>query len=170
MGFVPPIGHPGVGFVPAIGHSGIAARSCYEQVPPHPSHRTRRDRRFNTKKTSFIDTVLCAQGPSPSWYKSRSYRARAVREPRKLLAHEFGLQIPDDVAIAVHDSTADLRHVGPTCDILVWMKVGVPKFSFHCFLCLCALCAWKNFVSKNFGKSPFLFFRPAYILCTEELA
>jgi nitrile hydratase len=35
-------------------------------------------------------------GLPPDWYKSRSYRSRTVREPRKVLA-EFGTTIPDDV-------------------------------------------------------------------------
>lgn len=48
-------------------------------------------------------------GPSPSWYKSRSYRARAVRRPRELL-REFGLDLPKGVTVRVHDSTADLRY------------------------------------------------------------
>ena len=47
-------------------------------------------------------------GLPPSWYKSRAYRARVVREPRAVLA-EFGTPIPDDVALRVHDSTADMR-------------------------------------------------------------
>lgn len=50
-------------------------------------------------------------GPSPTWYKSRSYRARAVRAPRKLLADEFGLALPPGVALRVHDSTADMRYI-----------------------------------------------------------
>ena len=50
-------------------------------------------------------------GPSPSWYKSRAYRAQAVRQPRVLLRDTFGLNIPDDVALRVHDSTADLRYL-----------------------------------------------------------
>jgi nitrile hydratase len=47
-------------------------------------------------------------GLPPDWYKSRSYRSRTVREPRKVLA-EFGTEMPDDVEVRVHDSTADLR-------------------------------------------------------------
>ena len=47
-------------------------------------------------------------GLPPSWYKSRAYRARIVREPRAVLA-EFGTRVPDDVAVRVHDSTADMR-------------------------------------------------------------
>ena len=49
-------------------------------------------------------------GWPPDWFKSRSYRARAVREPRDVLA-EFGLALGDDVAVAVHDSTADMRYL-----------------------------------------------------------
>ncbi len=47
-------------------------------------------------------------GLPPSWYKSRAYRARVVREPRAVL-EEFGTMIPDDVRLRVHDSTADMR-------------------------------------------------------------
>lgn len=54
---------------------------------------------------------LLLQGPSPAWYKSRAYRARAVREPRQLLASEFGLELPPYMALRVHDSTADLRYM-----------------------------------------------------------
>lgn len=47
-------------------------------------------------------------GLPPSWYKSKEYRSRVVREPRAVL-EEFGLSIPSKVEIRVHDSTADLR-------------------------------------------------------------
>jgi nitrile hydratase len=49
-------------------------------------------------------------GLPPDWYKSSNYRKRVVREPRAVLA-EFGTRIPDDVAIRVHDSTADMRYM-----------------------------------------------------------
>jgi len=49
-------------------------------------------------------------GIPPEWYKSRNYRSRMVREPRAVLA-EFGLDIPGDVGIRVHDSTADMRYM-----------------------------------------------------------
>ena len=49
-------------------------------------------------------------GIPPEWYKSRNYRSRMVREPRAVLA-EFGLEIPEGVAIRVHDSTADMRYL-----------------------------------------------------------
>jgi nitrile hydratase len=47
-------------------------------------------------------------GLPPDWYKMRPYRARAVKEPRAVLA-EFGTVIPDDVEIRVSDSTAMIR-------------------------------------------------------------
>jgi len=49
-------------------------------------------------------------GFPPSWYKSREYRSRAVREPRAVL-REFGTEIPESVTIRVHDSTADMRYL-----------------------------------------------------------
>ena len=49
-------------------------------------------------------------GLPPDWYKSRSYRSRMVREPRAVL-REFGLDLADNVAVRVHDSTADMRYL-----------------------------------------------------------
>ena len=49
-------------------------------------------------------------GVPPAWYKRRDYRARAVREPRKVLA-EFGTVLPAGVEVRVHDSNADLRYL-----------------------------------------------------------
>ena len=49
-------------------------------------------------------------GIPPGWYKSDAYRARAVREPRKVLA-EFGVTLPDRVAVKVWDSTAEIRYL-----------------------------------------------------------
>ncbi len=42
-------------------------------------------------------------GLPPVWYKSSAYRSRAVIEPRGVL-NEFGLSVPDDVAVRVWDS------------------------------------------------------------------
>ncbi|BCX16343.1 MAG: thiocyanate hydrolase subunit gamma [Geminicoccaceae bacterium] len=47
-------------------------------------------------------------GAAPDWYKARAYRSRVVREPRAVLA-EFGLELGPEVAVVVHDSTAELR-------------------------------------------------------------
>jgi nitrile hydratase len=49
-------------------------------------------------------------GLPPDWYKSRAYRSRTVREPRRVLA-EFGLVLPAEVEVRVHDSTADMRYM-----------------------------------------------------------
>ena len=47
-------------------------------------------------------------GYPPHWYKSAAYRARAVRDPRGVLA-EWGTALPDSTEIRVVDSTADYR-------------------------------------------------------------
>jgi nitrile hydratase len=49
-------------------------------------------------------------GIAPNWYKTAAYRARAVRDPRGVLA-EFGVEIGDDVEVRVWDSTAELRYL-----------------------------------------------------------
>lgn len=49
-------------------------------------------------------------GRPPDWYKSLDYRSRAVREPRAVM-REFGFEVPEDVEVRVHDSTADLRYM-----------------------------------------------------------
>ena len=65
---------------------------------------------------NLIVCTLCSCYPRtllglpPDWYKSRAYRARAVREPRAVL-REFGTEIADDVTVRVHDSTADMRYL-----------------------------------------------------------
>jgi len=71
----------------------------------------------NTPEThNLVVCTLCSCYPRfllgipPDWYKSRSYRSRAVREPRAVLA-EFGTGIAPDVEVRVHDSTADMRYL-----------------------------------------------------------
>jgi nitrile hydratase len=49
-------------------------------------------------------------GLPPSWYKSFAYRARAVREPRAVMA-EFGTVVPDEVEVRVWDSSAEVRYM-----------------------------------------------------------
>ena len=69
-----------------------------------------------TEVHNLIVCTLCSCYPRtllglpPDWYKSREYRSRAVREPRAVL-REFGTEIPDEVEVRVHDSTADLRYL-----------------------------------------------------------
>jgi nitrile hydratase len=48
-------------------------------------------------------------GYPPFWYKSAAFRARAIRDPRELLASEWKTIIPDTTKLRVVDSTADYR-------------------------------------------------------------
>ena len=71
----------------------------------------------NTDKVhNLIVCTLCSCYPRPvlglppDWYKAKPYRARAVIEPRAVLA-EFGTILPDDVDVRVHDSTAMVRYL-----------------------------------------------------------
>lgn len=53
-------------------------------------------------------------GRPPDWYKSFNYRQRAVSDPRGVM-REFGLNLPEDVEVRVHDSTADIRYLVLPC-------------------------------------------------------
>ncbi|MFO1158513.1 MAG: nitrile hydratase subunit alpha [Reyranellaceae bacterium] len=71
----------------------------------------------NTDKVhNLIVCTLCSCYPRPvlglppDWYKAKPYRARAVVEPRRVLS-EFGTNIPDNVEVRVHDSTAMVRYL-----------------------------------------------------------
>lgn len=71
----------------------------------------------NTQTThNLVVCTLCSCYPwtvlglPPSWYKSAPYRARAVSEPRAVMA-EFGTQLAEEVVINVWDSTAELRYL-----------------------------------------------------------
>ncbi|MEL6523627.1 MAG: nitrile hydratase subunit alpha, partial [Pseudomonadota bacterium] len=65
---------------------------------------------------NLITCTLCScyprsiLGQPPSWYISKAYRARTVREPRKVLA-EFGLDLAASIDLVVHDSNADMRYL-----------------------------------------------------------
>ncbi|MCL4152531.1 UNVERIFIED_CONTAM: hypothetical protein GTU68_033116 [Idotea baltica] len=49
-------------------------------------------------------------GMAPAWYKAAEYRARAVRDPRGVLA-EFDVNLSDEISVKVWDSTAELRYM-----------------------------------------------------------
>jgi nitrile hydratase len=65
---------------------------------------------------NLIVCTLCSCYPwpvlglPPTWYKSAPYRARAVRDPRGVLA-DFGVTLPDSTEIRVWDSTAEVRYL-----------------------------------------------------------
>ncbi|MFK7869619.1 MAG: nitrile hydratase subunit alpha [Roseobacter sp.] len=67
-------------------------------------------------KLNLIICTLCScypcsiLGQPPSWHISKAYRARSVREPCRLMA-EFGLDLPMDAQLVVHDSNANMRYL-----------------------------------------------------------
>lgn len=71
----------------------------------------------NTPDThNMVVCTLCSCYPwpvlglPPVWYKSAPYRAKAVRDPRGVLA-DFGVTLPVGKAIKVWDSTAEVRYL-----------------------------------------------------------
>lgn len=71
----------------------------------------------NTADThNMVVCTLCSCYPwpvlglPPVWYKSPPYRARAVIDPRSVLA-EFGVTLPSSVNVTVWDSTAEIRYL-----------------------------------------------------------
>jgi len=72
---------------------------------------------FNSAQShNLVVCTLCSCYPwpvlglPPAWYKAPAYRARAVREPRAVLA-EFGVDLPAETHIHVWDSTAEIRYL-----------------------------------------------------------
>ena len=49
-------------------------------------------------------------GLPPVWYKSAAYRAKAVMDPRGVLA-DFGVTLPEQIKFRVWDSTAEVRYL-----------------------------------------------------------
>ncbi|MEM6665562.1 MAG: nitrile hydratase subunit alpha [Pseudomonadota bacterium] len=71
----------------------------------------------NTPQThNMVVCTLCSCYPwpvlglPPVWYKSAPYRARAVQDPRGVLA-DFGVTLPATTVIQVWDSTAEIRYL-----------------------------------------------------------
>lgn len=72
---------------------------------------------FNDDATHhMVVCTLCSCYPwsvlglPPVWYKSPPYRSRAVIDPRGVLT-DFGVTVPDGMAVEVHDSTAETRYI-----------------------------------------------------------
>jgi nitrile hydratase len=71
----------------------------------------------NTPKVhNMVVCTLCSCYPwpvlglPPTWYKAAPYRARAVMQPRAVLA-EFGVSLPEGTEVKVWDSTAEIRYL-----------------------------------------------------------
>lgn len=89
----------------AIGELGIAVGEA--QIVVVENTPTRHNLITCTLCSCYPRSIL---GQPPSWYISKAYRARAVREPRDVLA-EFGTDLPNDMELVVHDSNADMRYL-----------------------------------------------------------
>lgn len=65
---------------------------------------------------NVITCTLCSCYPwpvlglPPNWYKQPAYRSQIVREPRRVLAQYFDLDVPDSVEIRVWDSSSEMRY------------------------------------------------------------
>jgi len=81
------------------------------------------------QRHNLIVCTLCSCYPRPvlglppDWYKLKPYRARAISEPRAVLA-EFGTIIPDNMEVVVNDSTAIVRFL-----VLPRRPAGTDRFS-----------------------------------------
>jgi nitrile hydratase len=90
----------------AIGSLGFAGRQGEHMVVVENT----------AEKHNLVVCTLCSCYPwpvlglPPVWYKSPAYRARAVSEPRAVLA-DFGVALPESVKIDVWDSTAEIRYL-----------------------------------------------------------
>jgi len=80
-------------------------------------HGTRMVAVENTSKLhNLVVCTLCSCYPwsvlglPPVWYKSAAYRSRAVIDPHGVL-REFGQELPEDAAVRVWDSTAEVRYI-----------------------------------------------------------
>jgi nitrile hydratase len=89
---------------PAIAELGIGGRGGEHMVVVE-----------NTPEThNLVVCTLCSCYPwpvlglPPIWYKAPPYRARAVIDPRGVLA-DFGVKLPETTHVTVWDSTAETR-------------------------------------------------------------
>lgn len=68
----------------------------------------------DTKHVIVCTQCSCTAWPvlglPPDWYKRPEYRARVVREPRRVL-REMGLELPESVRVRVFDTTAETRYL-----------------------------------------------------------
>ncbi len=72
------------------------------------------------ENTESVHNVICCSlcsctaitiiGMAPGWYKDLEYRARLVREGRRVLL-EMGLSLPAEMELRIWDTTADTRYM-----------------------------------------------------------
>lgn len=92
------------------------ASKAIESIGIDPGHAEITVLENTPKLHNVVVCTLCScyprwlLGRPPAWYKSAAYRSRVVKEPRAVL-REFGLDLPEDVEVRVHDSTAELRYL-----------------------------------------------------------
>lgn len=84
---------------------------------PMPEHHASLVVKENTDELhNVICCTLCSCtaytiiGMAPGWYKNLEYRARIVREGRRVLA-EMGLHLPENMKLRIWDTTADTRYM-----------------------------------------------------------
>jgi nitrile hydratase len=91
---------------PAIASLGYAGRQGEHMVVVENTPR----------QHNMVVCTLCSCYPwpllglPPVWYKSAPYRSRAVADPRGVL-RDFGVELPEESAIRVWDSTAEVRYL-----------------------------------------------------------
>jgi nitrile hydratase len=89
-----------------------------------------------TTRHNMVVCTLCSCYPwpvlglPPVWYKSAPYRARAVKDPRGVLA-DFGVKLPDSTEVRVWDSTAEIRYL-----VIPQRPAGTGHLNEHELACL----------------------------------
>ena len=96
----------------AIAELGFTGRQgehmmVVENTDPGPNHPGRHNLVVCTLCSCYPWSVL---GLPPVWYKAAPYRAKAVIDPRGVLA-DFGVTLPKETEIRVWDSTAEVRYL-----------------------------------------------------------
>ena len=93
---------------------GTAAVAQYGYLGPQGEYIVAVEDTPTLKNVIVCSLCSCTAWPilglPPTWYKSFEYRARVVREPRKVLS-EMGTEIASDVEIRVYDTTAETRYM-----------------------------------------------------------
>jgi len=91
-----------------------AAAELGFDMPPHHRYLVALENTPNLQNVIVCTLCSCTAfsiiGLPPDWYKDLEYRARVVRESRKVLK-EMGLDLPASTEIKVWDTTTDTRYM-----------------------------------------------------------